>query len=569
MQSSNDGPALVELSLANAGAVARASTGRRAAAPGEESEDGDDFFSAILGAASSPFSSPARGGDDESGDDESGDDFFGAFFGGGGRDEKEPPGDGFLSGLLGGGDPASGDGFLSSILGLPLGGGEGDGSEGGGEDVFPGMMALGGVFMDNVERCGIDMAEMSGKALTAFLMFGSSIDLSSPKSFTGLDAVQPIFLALKDDDEEECSVASEAALLSASEEYLQCTDAKDFFDGAILTDPAIQDVKDDCKSVYNMVAAGDIDNLEQDFREEDSATSKSSVRCLKTALGDNDAGNYVREAINNVDKVFDCMNGLGESVPRCVMSFQNEGGEPFSLPLSLLKKTACLVGSSYKNIIEMACVEVYKGLDTCLPRNGEGVDDRAISRCADEQGGLPLGKQEGLLGMDASVLTGDKIPDFCSNVFEDKGMDVTDVQSRLDYYNQNREYGWTIDLTMQDVSNVAEVIAETKKDEGFAKDEVPGESQDFIYAKSNPISISSEDEAAPDNDDPVLQNIYLALVASGLFIVGTVALALRHYKYRGSGANHGRSPTESSSNFSHNSKQYANVTVDPFDAEFA
>ena len=86
--------------------------------------------------------------------------------------------------------------------------------------------------MENTEKCGIDVADMSNKAFGAFLMSGGAgIDfdvpsLESPPLEMYRDLAMtynPILLALKDDDEEECSSIDSAKVLLASEEYLQCS----------------------------------------------------------------------------------------------------------------------------------------------------------------------------------------------------------------------------------------------------------------------------------------------------------------------------------------------------------
>jgi len=83
--------------------------------------------------------------------------------------------------------------------------------------------------MKNVDKCGIDIADMSNKAFGAFLMSGAGASTSS-NSQSSLAMYRdlamtysPILLALKDDDEKECSSIDSAKILLASEEYLQCS----------------------------------------------------------------------------------------------------------------------------------------------------------------------------------------------------------------------------------------------------------------------------------------------------------------------------------------------------------
>mmetsp|Transcript_13766 Transcript_13766/g.25185 ORF Transcript_13766/g.25185 Transcript_13766/m.25185 type:complete len:236 (+) Transcript_13766:95-802(+) len=182
--------ALAKLPLAVARTSARALS-RRAAATEEEGEEGDDFFSSFA-----------------LGEDESENDFFDDFFSSFDLGEDEW-GDDFFSAFLGGGndEPEGGDGEVFSDFALGFGGDDNDLDK----------------FMENFEQCGIDIQDMATKALGAYFLYGSDFDLSSPESFLGSDAYGPILLALKDDDEKECSATESAQLLLASEEYLQCS----------------------------------------------------------------------------------------------------------------------------------------------------------------------------------------------------------------------------------------------------------------------------------------------------------------------------------------------------------
>ena len=132
--------------------------------------------------------------------------------------------------------------------GFDFGGEEGDeddfnllsgfgGEEGGfdlglGDAWIPGDDPMVDAIMENVELCGIDITDMSNKAFGAFLMSGgvgagastSSNSQSSLAMYRDLAiSYSPILLALKDDDEEECSSIDSAKILLASEEYLQCS----------------------------------------------------------------------------------------------------------------------------------------------------------------------------------------------------------------------------------------------------------------------------------------------------------------------------------------------------------
>ena len=132
-----------------------------------------------------------------------------------------------------------------------------------------------------------------------------------------------------------------------------------------------------------------------------------------------------------------------------------------SLPISLEKKLACLLGSSYKSFIEEACIDMYEGLDKCLPQSDDATNvNDATSSCAEEEG-LLIGKQDNLLGMDASVVTGNEMPYFCSKIFEEKGMMTEELQSRLEHYNKHREYGWTIESIVNDAKDEVEAVTES------------------------------------------------------------------------------------------------------------
>jgi len=134
--------------------------------------------------------------------------------------------------------------------------------------------------------------------------------------------------------------------------------------------------------------------------------------------------------------------------------------------------------------------------------------DEYTSRCAQDEG-LFLGKQE-FLGIDSSVVSGDKIPDFCSKVFEERGLDTEELQSRLDYYNENREYGWT-------------VIEPNPKDTVVIEEQYRSNPQDQDQSYSPEIS-HVESLPAKDGTFP--------FVAAGLIVSGGVlllALIARRY----------------------------------------
>jgi hypothetical protein len=192
----------------------------------------------------------------------------------------------------------------------------------------------------------------------------------------------------------------------------------------------------------------------------------------------------------------------------------------------------CIIGSSSKILLDTFCVQSYDGLDKCLPQIDDVDVDEYTSQCAQDEG-LFLGKQA-FLGIDSSVLSGDKIPDFCSKVFEEKGLDTEELQSRLDYYNENREYGWTVET----ISNEDTVVI----DEQYRSNP-----QDQDQSYSPEIShVESLQSPAKDGTFP--------FIAAGLIVsVGVLLLALIVGRY-----NAGRKDPQK--NYAH-----VNVSIDTVD----
>jgi hypothetical protein len=206
---------------------------------------------------------------------------------------------------------------------------------------------------------------------------------------------------------------------------------------------------------------------------------------------------------------------LGADLPHCVFPVPLEDGETFSLPLSLDKKMLCVLGSSSKILLDKFCFQIYKGLDKCLPQIDDVDVDEYTSRCAQDEG-LFLGKQA-FLGIDSSVFSGDKIPDFCSKRFGEKELfnilfDTEELQSRLDYYNENREYGWTVET----ISNEDTVVIE---------EQYRSNPQDQDQSYSPEIShVESLPSPAKDGTFP--------FVATGLIVsAGVLLLALIAGRY--------------------------------------
>mmetsp|Transcript_19327 Transcript_19327/g.40507 ORF Transcript_19327/g.40507 Transcript_19327/m.40507 type:complete len:572 (-) Transcript_19327:81-1796(-) len=409
------------------------------------------------------------------------------------------------------GEDESGDDVLSALLG----GGDDESEGGGGGDMFSnlslGALGLGGEdgdmdgFMETFEQCGIDVSDLASKAMGAFFMYGSGIDMSSPESIMAFDSYGPMLTALKDEDENECSETDEVKFVSAIMEYSQCSGISAVFDpeeSAV----TLQILEDDCKPVFDMVVGGDVDFLQLDDLDENSAFGESLNQCLKSLLGDNPIGNFIRYEYNHMDKILGCFGKLSEDLPHCVLSVPVQDGDPVSFPLSLEEKLTCLIGSSYEGILEGGCLEFFGNLDMCLPLSGDATTDvDHVDECAEL--GIPFGKLDDLLGMDVSVVTGDKMPDFCSKIFEENGLDAEDVQSRLESYNENREYGWTIETIANEVKvevetvpeneDVTETTASDVKVEVEAVPVVP-ENEDDIETIVNDVKV--EVEAVPENE---------------------------------------------------------------------
>ena len=165
---------------------------------GGDNDDEFDILSAFGGFG-------GEGGNDEEGE---GFDFFSSAFGGfGGEDEDESGG-----GL---------DFFSSAFGGMGMGSMMGMAGE---DDTI-------GDIMENMEHCGIDVADMATKALGAFFTIsGPEMDFSSPESY---QAIAPVLVALKDDEEDDCERAEIDKMMFAFEEYLKCI-GMSFFELAII-----------------------------------------------------------------------------------------------------------------------------------------------------------------------------------------------------------------------------------------------------------------------------------------------------------------------------------------------
>lgn len=431
-------------------------------------------------------------------------------------------------------------------------------------------------FMESFEQCGIDVEEMSTKALGAFLLYGSDfadVDPTNPESFPGLDKVAPLLLALKDNDEKACSEEESDKLVLASQNYLQCSGINNFFDlTEIESGDLASSIEADCKPVFDMVLdtiilvddnAAPIDEDEANIR-----LMELGKNCLETLLGDNSIGNFIRYEYNHFDKTLECIGKLGEDLPHCILSTQTQDGETISVPLSLEKKMACLEGSISESFTQIACLGAYEFLDGCLPQVGDddGANDDLPLIC----GGDTMSDDLSDMGMDLSivmdpsVITGNKMPDFCSGVFEEMEMSTEQLQSRLDYYNNNREYGWTLETISKGGGankeveaipaspKISESSAESSRASKSKQPQEPSsvsnqapEQPEEVY-ESNPDDVPSVESSswangeAESNDASDAKAKSFPFIAASLVLIAAVALALL-VKYRGSRANPQRS----------------------------
>ena len=112
---------------------------------------------------------------------------------------------------------------------------DGGGGVGGDGDLFSSLLVgfaddpIMADVMEGLETCGIDVADMTNKALAAFFStpgiadadFSSPGALADPAASLGL--IAPILLALRDDDEGDCGENDSSVILDAFEGYLQCS----------------------------------------------------------------------------------------------------------------------------------------------------------------------------------------------------------------------------------------------------------------------------------------------------------------------------------------------------------
>ena len=244
------------------------------------------------------------------------------------------------------------------------GGGLGDG------DLFSSLLAgfaddpvVGGV-VGGFEACGIDVADMTSKALAAFFAtpgiadadFTSPGALADPAASLGL--VAPILLALRDDDEGDCGEDDSSLIQAAFEGYLQCS-------GGTLTrmldlsrihhpytyltvtsfprrlDPILPSFShpSGINEILDPLDPVDAVSLSQDLMElctpfldlvanmdptldvgDGSDFEREGTRCLQSLLGDNPFGNLIRYEYDHLDKVRGYQNEQRREVVCCVPS---------------------------------------------------------------------------------------------------------------------------------------------------------------------------------------------------------------------------------------------------------
>jgi len=143
-------------------------------------------------------------------------------------EDEDPMGMGMGMDMMGGGGGGSSGVDFLSAFGM-LGGGFGE-DESEAEGGFGDDMDL-EAFMENFDQCGIDVEELTGKALGAYLLYGgafSNFDPQDQETYPGVDTIGEVLLAFKDDDEHDCGDSDMSQLLTASTDYLQCSGEHSF-----------------------------------------------------------------------------------------------------------------------------------------------------------------------------------------------------------------------------------------------------------------------------------------------------------------------------------------------------
>ena len=354
------------------------------------------------------------------------------------------------------------------------------------------MDSRGTEVIDKFEKCDVDVDDLYSKAIGAMMSNGSALLDESASVHDKLEAEAAVIESLKDDDEMECNAEEENKFTIAQKNLLKCLDIDTFLDSNKLFAnelPLMEEIKDECASSDELFALEAANLL-----DEDGAVGESTQRCAQKILGHNEVGNFIRHIYDNLPASAKCLVTFSEELPHCYITIPMEvedDSEEFKLPLSLEKKLDCLIGGFLEDSSTEFCTSTFEALGECLPKVGANfIDDEIASSCAEE--GALVGKTD-FLGMDSSVLTQNKIlPDFCVKVL-DQNSTMKEVEARLQYYNENRDYGWTVEKKDPEVST--QVFSS-----GFVSSRVE--------ANSNQVTSGSHTAFLP-----------LALVVAGLVVV--------------------------------------------------
>jgi hypothetical protein len=289
-----------------------------------------------------------------------------------------------------------------------------------------------------------------------------------------------------------------------------------------------------CKPAFDLVMA--IASEEYLVGSELDRLMAQTDTCLKTLLGDNPIGNIIRYEYNHMDKILGCLGEFGSGLPHCIapLPTQDEAGQTktASFPLSIEKKLLCLQGATKDLFVESVCLGLYEFLDESLPQVGDG----AGANGEFPGGALELG--DGTLGIDSSVITGDQVPAFCESTFEDLG--AAGLQERLDYWNDNRAYGWTLETLVEGNVNEVDAIPADPARPEVAEASLPASNQEQEQPyNSEPGDVISsvesiwEDGEEESSESPsAAGDKSFAFVIVALALVAAIAAAL-FIKYRG------------------------------------
>lgn len=172
----------------------------------------------------------------------------------------------------------------------------------------------------------------------------------------------------------------------------------------------------------------------------------------------------------------------------------------------------------------MLCLSYYETLDECLPQLDEDILGNGMMPMCANLGDIGF-------GMDSSVMTGNTMPAFCTKIFDEKGMDTIGVQTRLDHYNENREYGWTL--------------------ESIGNSEAHAAVQEMKEAR---ISFSLEERPSQESFKSWLGEVSMGTIILVVFGIAALALVITATRIRltsGSTRSAARNATSSRQNYEH------------------